>query len=297
MTITNKLLEISSIFTNAFCTVKKFDIPNGYKLIHSDNFNIIDFNYWKAYPYGYFKTSDLKVYWQSNKGMEVVDNVLRLWVEEKTRYWQIKDLPEYQRIELNYHEMPQNHRLDYYGVVYSALNKPVSTTQYDSIEIPYVSGVLHSIKGYRYGIFKIEAMFPVGTNLFPSFWLSGIESWPPEIDIFEGYNSRDTIEPNVHYGDCNENHKQTGATRISMSHKQDRWHEFVCWWEKNFIKIYYDGRLVYKVTDKNVLKWFDNKTMKVILNCNIDYWKSLADFQINPTLEPLKFRNFRIYQK
>ena len=53
---------------------------------------------------------------------------------------------------------------------------------------------------------------------------------------------------------------------------------------------------VYQITDKNVLKWFDNKTLKIILNCNIDYWES-GRFDFVPMDEPLKFRNFKIYQK
>ena len=294
MSFINKVLKVSSFFTNIFCKKKTFEVPSDYNLIHSDDFSEIDFSYWKEYPYGYFKTGDLKVYWQSDKGMKVRNKTLELYVETDPKVWEIKSLPEYQRRELNYQEVdtPKPSKL------YCIFNRHelVSTNQYDRISIPYVSGLLHSIKGYRYGIFKIEAMFPEGRNLWPSFWMSGIESWPPEIDIFEGYTKSDKIEPNVHYGDCNENHKATGASSISLSDKSTQWHEYVCWWEKDFIKIFYDGRLVYQITDKNVLKWFDNKTLKIILNCNIDYWES-GRFDFVPTDEPLKFRNFKIYQK
>lgn len=290
---TNKMLKFVSFFTSTFGKTKHFEIPEGYELIHSDNFEKIDFDYWGRYsPDGFFKTGDIKVYWDSIHAIDVHDNTLELTVEHRPRRFHMDDIYDWQRAELGYREVPGDPDMR----VFDIHNLPVFPNQNDVIDIPYVMGILDSKKSYRYGIFKIDFMFPKGKQLWPSFWMTGAESWPPEIDIFEGYTREGTIEPNVHYGDCGENHKFTGATRVHMCHKHDRWHEAVCWWEKDFIKIYYDGRLVYKVTDKDVLKWFDNKTLNIILNCNIAYWKN-GEFEEEPVKQTLKFKNFRIYQK
>ena len=39
-----------------------------------------------------------------------------------------------------------------------------------------------------------------------------------------------------------------------------------CWWTKDFIKIYYNGYLVRKTTSEDILKWFRDKKMIIILN-------------------------------
>ena len=48
---------------------------------------------------------------------------------------------------------------------------------------------LHSTTGYRYGWFEAKIKLPKGKNLWPAFWMWAWDSWPPEIDIFEGYTT------------------------------------------------------------------------------------------------------------
>jgi beta-glucanase (GH16 family) len=54
---------------------------------------------------------------------------------------------------------------------------------------PYISGIL-TTQGWfsqKYGYFEIRAKIPVGTGVWPAFWmLSDDGGWPPEIDIMEG---------------------------------------------------------------------------------------------------------------
>ena len=49
------------------------------------------------------------------------------------------------------------------------------------------TGLICSVEDFSYGRFEIEAMMPRGRNKWPAFWLWGSETWPPEIDILEGY--------------------------------------------------------------------------------------------------------------
>lgn len=54
---------------------------------------------------------------------------------------------------------------------------------------PYMSGIL-TTQGWfsqKYGYFEIRAKIPVGTGVWPAFWmLADNGGWPPEIDIMEG---------------------------------------------------------------------------------------------------------------
>lgn len=295
MTIKNRLLQIASFFTSIFCGKKRFQIPEGYKIVHCDTFEKIKIgDYWIDWgDRGYLQTNDLTAYWNNHDAMKVENHELVMWVEHKPLTWTMEQLPEYQRREMNFHEIDGN---PIPRVIDLFTQKDIDfATQNDIVSIPFVRGRLCSKNGYKYGIFKVDVMLPKGFNLHPSFWLSGIESWPPEIDMFEYYTKKNSIEPNVHYGDSHENHMNTRATNISMKHKHDEWHEIIGWWEKDFIKIYYDGRLVYEVTDKNVLKWFD-KEQRIILTCSIDEW-GVHEFTNKPTKQPVKYRNLEIYQK
>jgi beta-glucanase (GH16 family) len=49
------------------------------------------------------------------------------------------------------------------------------------------TGLICSVEDFSYGRFEIDAMMPSGSNKWPAFWLWGSETWPPEIDILEGY--------------------------------------------------------------------------------------------------------------
>ena len=51
-------------------------------------------------------------------------------------------------------------------------------------------GLISCTKEFGPGTFEIEAKLPYGKNLWPAFWLWSWDTWPPEIDIFEGYSKK-----------------------------------------------------------------------------------------------------------
>lgn len=292
MNFTNWFLQVWSKVTKN-CKPKRFAIPKEYKLIHRDNFNKIDMDYWLDYGDGFFITNDFMEWWDNTHAMSTENNTLNLDVQYKPKGWAVKNLWEYQKKELNYQDITEN--VPPVRVLGPFDQNVAKTYPNDLIITPYIRARLDSKRGYKYGIFKVDTKLPKGKLLWSSFWLCGIESWPPEIDVFEEHTSKKTIEPNVHYGTKTE-HKQCGATNVAMKDKSDEWHETLVWWEKDFIKIYYDGKLVYKVTDKNILKWFD-KDMSVILSSGTELWDPNNTDIEDKCIQPLMFRNFEIWQK
>ena len=130
--------------------------------------------------------------------------------------------------------------------------------------------------------------FPKGTMLWPSFWLTGSECWPPEIDVAEAYsgnrgNYLDKIgihtkfpfiyrnyrmESNVHYT-CNKKHCVTGAVGVKpsiMNNCTDSWNKFVVVWTKGYIHVYVNGIRVRVIKDKKVLNAINQSKMNIILN-------------------------------
>jgi beta-glucanase (GH16 family) len=99
---------------------------------------------------------------------------------------------------------------------------------------PIGSGLVSCQNRFGYGYFSIEAILPKGPSLWPAFWMWAWESWPPEIDIFEGY-SKHIMEYSV-------------------------------LWLPDKIEIHYNGKTVREITDPKILKQFQNIKMNVIIN-------------------------------
>jgi beta-glucanase (GH16 family) len=57
----------------------------------------------------------------------------------------------------------------------------------------YISGILttQSIFSQKYGYFEIRAKIPIGTGVWPAFWMLADDGgWPPELDVMEGRGQR-----------------------------------------------------------------------------------------------------------
>ena len=52
-----------------------------------------------------------------------------------------------------------------------------------------------------------------------------------------------------------------------------------CWWTEDFIKIYYNGYLVRVITSNDILKWFKDQRMSIVLNNAIrqEYSETIKD--------------------
>lgn len=139
-------------------------------------------------------------------------------------------------------------------------------------DIPYTTGLITS-KTFKqqYGWFEIRSKMPNSVATWPAFWLTGSESWPPEIDIYEWYGSRNKkhFDSTMHWGVDGENKKMDCWThKLDLDLTQD-FHVYACEWSPEFIKIYFDGILVRTLKDKKTLQWF-NQDMWVIINNGID---------------------------
>jgi len=153
-------------------------------------------------------------------------------------------------------------------------------------------GLISSVDKFKYGEYEIEAKLPKGKDLWPAFWMWAWESYPPEIDVLEAYSTYHNkissywngrlhewlfgkfwrVESNVHLIDnTSDENRSLGAERNFFGFKDPskRFIKYKLIWLKDKIEIYYDGKLNRRITDRNILKQFDNVTMNVILNNGI----------------------------
>lgn len=155
----------------------------------------------------------------------------------------------------------------------------------------YSCGLIKSVETVPVNsIIEAKIKFPKGNNLWPSFWLTACDDWPPEIDIVEAYSNkkgdyRDSIglhctwpfiyreyrlETNVHYKTYSGQHLQSGAATLHKKYLnlplEDNWNHFKCEWTENHIKFYVNDNLIRTISDPFILKKMKTDGMWVIFN-------------------------------
>ncbi len=123
---------------------------------------------------------------------------------------------------------------------------------------------------------------PFGDSLWPAFWMWSWDSWPPEIDVFEGYSDKNpnyfkfrlekpfafwNIQSNVHYTEDGKNKMAGGKTHyFGFKDPTKEWIKYSVNWTPDKIEFKYNNRIVRKITDKTQLNALNNTSMNVIIN-------------------------------
>jgi len=246
-----------------------------YKLVFEENFS--DLSVWRiGMEWGDFNPGDNKQYFgKDNRFVYVSDNKVSLTCLYAPKTFYKKDLEYWQ----------------------------ISPDMGEDLTIYYGIGLIKSNQKWKYGFFEFEAMLPEGKNLWPGIWLTSANSWPPEIDIVEAYSDKGNfyaknglldwkIQPNLHYGYNNEQ-THFRAENFPVRGCTKRWVRYTLHWEKEFIKIYYDGQLVLHTDNKKIMNWFsdDNSYMNIVLNNGVFKKGLISDDSA------LRVRSVKVYQK
>jgi beta-glucanase (GH16 family) len=246
----------------------KFKIPTTYKLVVTENFTTMSrddlSNKYDLSPWPGYLPSNLQQ-WYDPKAVEL-NNGLALNVSNNT-----KTITSY------------------------TVNGAWIDNQ-SPVTINHGVGMVKSLKAYQYGIFEWNIELPFGPQLWPAIWLTGRDSWPPEIDILEGYSDDNmkygrNLNSNIHCGSNPTNHYGIGANRHGLFVDLDKPLNLICHWTKDFIKIYYNGFLCRILTNPTDLKWFINSYMLVIMNNALR-----TDVAGDLTVSPLIVIDFKYYQ-
>ena len=239
--------------------IRSIQPPADYNIVFEDMFKEeLDPEIWRrSHTWGDFHPSNLQMYFDtSDKLSYITDEGLNLKLIHKPKHVIKKELPEW----LQSDKMPEE------------------------FTIPACVGLVATKIGWQYGWFESWIKLPKGKDYWPAFWLTGLTSWPPEIDIVEAYSysgenyDKDSIwgskpyrkmQPNLHYGiDGTDSYENYGAYDVPVADANERLVQYVCHWEPDFIKIYYDGVKVFECTNPEKLKWFNGSTdqMHIVLN-------------------------------
>lgn len=145
------------------------------------------------------------------------------------------------------------------------------------------TGLVCSVEDFSYGRFEIDAMMPRGRNKWPAFWVWGSETWPPEIDILEGYtDNREgylkfnrfnplgfwNLQTNLWTHSTEEKNHNLKAKTAFFGFKNPAKHflTYSLLWLPDKIRICYNNYLVREITDPETLAHFNNQKMRVVIN-------------------------------
>lgn len=263
--------------------VRKLSPPKDYIPSYEDAFKgPLNLNMWRyGMPWGDFHPNHLYQWYDSDGQLSYnTKEGLSLWLKNRPKKYIKRNLPDWRQVPA----LP------------------------DEFTIPTGTGFVSTKKTWQYGWFEAWIKLPKGQSYWPAFWMSGLASWPPEIDVFEAYSHKSNkyagglfnspnrmIQPNLHYGVVEEGTKdQYKSYNVPVADSTERFVQYVCHWEKDFIRIFYDGVKIFECTDPKILQWYNraNAEQYVILNHGLH-----RDYPENPDESEMLIKEFKVYQK
>lgn len=147
------------------------------------------------------------------------------------------------------------------------------------------AGLISSEKRFMHGTFDISCQLPKGKWLWPAYWCIGGKTWPPEVDMFEGYSDKKgsyrdfhwlnpfapwNIETNAWYGTPT-SLKQIGAKQHSKVNgdPSSRFEYYKLEWTPKKMKIYFGKNVVREIDNKEILSKCNEQGIYIIMNNGI----------------------------
>lgn len=171
----------------------------------------------------------------------------------------------------------------------------------------YGCGCVSTCQSFLFGNFHFEYVLPDGIHLWPAIWLSGVHTWPPEIDIMEAWSGNglfcknkpnyrrfplfNNIHPGIYYTKqgktaYGKGYGSLGSDRATYSwlQKQNAWNTCDLIWRKDLIEVYYNGHRVMRITADDedrgyYMLDFMNQDMYVCIDCFAGNNFSKEDFE------------------
>lgn len=113
---------------------------------------------------------------------------------------------------------------------------------------PYSSGAIHSGNNFsfKYGYVESRVKVPKCSGCWPAFWMLDApvdDHWPPEIDIFEFFDSINDPHPHFNYHYADNGHKQLGIKQIGSPTVDytEGFHTYGLMWTPSKVQVYLNG--------------------------------------------------------
>ena len=129
----------------------------------------------------------------------------------------------------------------------------------------YISGILTSQGKFsqKHGYFELRAKIPVGTGVWPAFWLLADDGgWPPEIDAVEGRGQRPgDLVMTTHWRIPSTQRIESCGFDFTLPDAAAEFHDYGVLWEPDRIIYYIDRK---PVSDIKVPVGFDDPMYMIV---------------------------------
>ena len=129
----------------------------------------------------------------------------------------------------------------------------------------YISGILttQGVFSQKYGYFEIRARIPVGTGVWPAFWLLADDGgWPPEIDVLEGRGQQiGDVVMTTHWRSRATGFVQSCGFDFLVPDASSDFHDYGALWTQDHIVYYIDRK---PVSDIKVPIGFDDPMYMIV---------------------------------
>ncbi len=162
----------------------------------------------------------------------------------------------------------------------------------------YLSGVITTADKFdmTFGYIEARMSFPVGTGLWPAFWMLSSEfvDLKPQLFIAEADGSKPgSIFHNYNYHDADGNLRSPGQWQVESSDFIDGFQTLAVSWEPDELLFFINGEARYRVIGENVSK----QAMYLLMNLAVGgIWVGSPDSTVTFPAE-LKVDYVRAYQK
>jgi beta-glucanase (GH16 family) len=147
--------------------------------------------------------------------------------------------------------------------------QPPATHAGKQIPINYLSGAVGARQNFTVAkggglVFSASFLAPVTKGTWPAFWLTGVSSWPPEIDMAE-WKGSGKVSFNVF------NTSSVAATKDVVYKEPGRWHDVKCELHDSGggaarVRYWLDGQEVVTQYEKGIV----GKEMYLVINLQME---------------------------
>src|SRR4051812_46002900 len=129
----------------------------------------------------------------------------------------------------------------------------------------YVSGILTTQSSFsqKYGYFEIRSKIPVGTAVWPAFWMLADDGgWPPEIDVMEGRGERPgDMVMTTHWRVPASGAVKSCGFDFSIPDASTRFHDYGVLWQRDRLVYFIDRK---PVSDIKLPVGFDDPMYMIV---------------------------------
>jgi len=163
----------------------------------------------------------------------------------------------------------------------------------------YTSGILTTQGSFsqKYGYFEIRAKIPVGTGVWPAFWLLADDGgWPPEIDVMEGRGQEvGDMVMTTHWRIRPAGFVQSCGFDFMVPDASRDFHDYGVLWTQERIVYYIDRK---PVSDIKVPIGFDDPMYMIVnLAMGAKYFKGVGSVDAeSPQMVTFEIDRISVYQ-